>query len=678
MPIKRKIKESKMLYIEQEREQLKGKLRNYVDSITSKSKGASMYVCPLCGSGTGHNKTGAFSIQGDTKWKCFSCNKGGDIFDLIGEVENMTDHTEQLKRARELYGTTDVYRSPAQQKFKIEYQRHTQSSYTATQHMEGEDHTLFFLEANKNIKKTDYHRGISLETINRYKIGFDENWQHPKAPNSPKSPRLIIPTSKYSYLARDTRSEIPEKEKKYAKIKVGSLHFFNIEALKNATKPIFLVEGELDALSIIDVGGEAIALGTVVQKKSFIELVKAEKPKQPIIIALDNDGAGEKAAKELIEELININVSVYRYNPCGEFKDANEALQKNREVFAKSVVEAEHIQEKVNREQFEEFFKHFASNRLQNFINGIHDSVNTPYIPTGFKSLDEALDGGLHEGLYVIGAISSLGKTTFTLQMCDQIAKSGKKILIFSLEMSASELISKSISRHTLEIALADGIDTRNAKTNMGITTGSRYKYYNQEETNLIENAFEAYGKYANNICIYEGIGDIGSSQIRKKIEKFISFTVEKPVVLIDYVQILAPADVRATDKQNTDKSVLELKRTSRDYKIPVIGISSFNRANYKTPVTMEAFKESGALEYSSDVLMGLQLEGVGSENFDVNEAKSKDPREVELVILKNRNGATGEKLSFEYYPRFNYFKELANSNINSRNLFLGNAKKGL
>ena len=73
----------------------------------------------------------------------------------------------------------------------------------------------------------------------------------------------------------------------------------------------------------------------------------------------------------------------------------------------------------------------------------------------------------------------------------------------------------------------------------------------------------------------------------------------------------------------------------------------------------MEAFKESGALEYSSDVLMGLQLEGVGSENFDVNEAKSKDPREVELVILKNRNGATGEKLSFKYYPRFNYFKEL-------------------
>jgi replicative DNA helicase len=43
--------------------QLKGQLRAYVESITQKSKGANMYVCPLCGSGTGRHKTGAFSIK---------------------------------------------------------------------------------------------------------------------------------------------------------------------------------------------------------------------------------------------------------------------------------------------------------------------------------------------------------------------------------------------------------------------------------------------------------------------------------------------------------------------------------------------------------------------------------------------------------------------------------------
>jgi replicative DNA helicase len=166
------------------------------------------------------------------------------------------------------------------------------------------------------------------------------------------------------------------------------------------------------------------------------------------------------------------------------------------------------------------------------------------------------------------------------------------------------------------------------------------------------------YSKYAQNIYISEGIGDIGVEQVRQTVKKHILFTGRTPVVIIDYLQILAPYSERATDKQNTDKAVMELKRISRDYKTPVICISSFNRANYKEAVTMEAFKESGAIEYSSDVLIGLQLKGAGEKNFDANEAKRKDPREIELVILKNRNGRTGGKIIFNYYPLFNYFRE--------------------
>ena len=52
---------------------------------------------------------------------------------------------------------------------------------------------------------------------------------------------------------------------------------------------------------------------------------------------------------------------------------------------------------------------------------------------------------------------------------------------------------------------------------------------------------------------------------------------------------------------------MMELKRLSRDYKLPLIGISSFNRDSYTEAVSMKSFKESGAIEYSSDVLMGLQ-----------------------------------------------------------------------
>ena len=651
------------------REQLKGYLRNYVESVTQKSKGANLYVCPLCGSGTGKSGTGAFSIKNGTSWKCFSCNAGGDIFDLYGAINGTADHNEQLRGLSELYGVQVAsYRSTAQEDFSPEYQnpakneRYTHNSIHTSVYTqaETEDYTDFFLQAHKAVEQTDYwkKRGLSKETVDRFKLGYVAEWRHPKAPKAPTSPRLIIPTGKGSYLARDTREEVPAEQKPYSKSKVGSIQLFNKRALQTATKPIFIVEGELDALSIIEVGGEAVALGTTTKSKALVELLKAQAPAQALIIALDNDEAGQRASRELTEGLQGLNIPCYSFNPCGEYKDANEALQRDREALTIAVAEAEHLQDEEEQAKRDAYLKNSTANYLQSFINGIADSVDTPYIPTGFKKLDSVLDGGLYEGLYIVGAISSLGKTTIITQIADQIARAGTDVLIFSLEMARAEIMAKSISRHTLQSVLATGGDIRNAKTARGITTGKRYIDYSQTERDLINNAIMEYSQYAQNIYISEGVGDIGAEQIRQTVAQHILYTGKTPVVIIDYLQILAPYSERATDKQNTDKAVMELKRISRDYKTPVIGISSFNRANYKEAVTMEAFKESGAIEYSSDILIGLQLKGAGKKDFDANEAKRKDPREIELVILKNRNGRTGDSLSFNFYPLFNYFEE--------------------
>ena len=635
------------------REQLKGYLRNYVESVTQKSKGAN-YVCPLCGSGKGKNGTGAFSIRDNISWKCFSCNAGGDIFDLYGAINGTTDHNEQLRGLSEMYGV------------KVDgKEQHTHNDihttvYTHTQQEETADYTNFFLQAHNAVEQTDYwkKRGLSKETVDRFNLGYVAEWRHPKAPKAPGSPRLIIPTGRGSYLARDTREEIPAEQKPYSKSKVGSIQLFNKRALQTATKPVFIVEGELDALSIIEVGGEAVALGTTTKSKALLELLKARPPAQPLIIALDNDEAGQRAGRELAEGLQGLNIPCYSFNLCGEYKDANEALQRDREALIIAVEEAEHLQDEEAQAQKEAYLKNSTVHYLQNFVDGIADSVDTPYISTGFKKLDSVLDGGLYEGLYIIGAISSLGKTTIITQIADQMAQAGTDVLIFSLEMARAEIMAKSISRHTLQNVLATGGKIANAKTARGITTGKRYKDYSQTERDLISSSILEYGKYARNIYISEGVGDIGAEQIRETVKKHVLFTGKTPVVIIDYLQILAPYSERATDKQNTDKAVMELKRISRDYKTPVIGISSFNRANYKEAVTMEAFKESGAIEYSSDVLIGLQLKGAGKKDFDATQAKRKDPREIELVILKNRNGRTGDSLSFNFYPLFNYFEE--------------------
>ena len=646
------------------REQLKGYLRNYVESVTTKSKGANLYVCPLCKSGTGKSGTGAFSIKNNTSWKCFSCNAGGDIFDLYGAINGTADHNEQMRGLSELYGlditSSSSTASAYQKQDKTEQYTHNSIHTSAYTQAEQEDYTAFFLQAHNDIELTDYwqKRGLSKETVDRFKLGYVAEWRHPKAPKAPTSPRLIIPTSPYSYLARDTRDNIPEEQTSYSKSKVGSIQLFNKKALQTATKPVFIVEGELDALSIIEVGGEAVALGTTTKSKALIELLKAQAPSQALIIALDNDEAGQRASRELTEGLQGLNIPYYSFNPCGEYKDANEALQRDREAFTIAVEEAEHLQDEEAQAQKDAYLKNSTAYYLQSFINGITESVDTPYIPTGFNKLDSILDGGLYEGLYIVGGISSLGKTTLTTQIGDQIAQAGTDVLIFSLEMARTEIMSKSISRHTIQNVLATGGDIKNAKTARGITTGKRYKNYSQTEMELIGKSVFDYSQYAQNIYISEGVGDIGAEQIRQTVAQHILITGKTPVVIIDYLQILAPYSERATDKQNTDKAVMELKRIARDYKTAVIGISSFNRANYKEAVTMEAFKESGAIEYSSDVLIGLQLKGAGKTGFDANEAKKKDPREIELVILKNRNGRTGDSLSFNFYPLFNYFEE--------------------
>ena len=632
-------------------EAVKERLTEYVESITDHSRKGNKkaYVCPLCGSGTGRNKTGAFTITPDgNSWKCFACDKGGDTLDLIGYVEDISDYKTKIARAGELFNL-DIEAPTEYQNQDTQSNMHTDTK-TETNYID------FYKQANKNIQATNYpeKRGLSKAILDRFKIGYVENWKHPNATeNVPTSPRLIIPVTKTSYLARDTRENIPDDQKAYAKAKVGSSDIFNGRAfIEDLDKPIFIVEGEIDALSIMEVGGVAVGLGSTSNAKKLLEILEGKKLERPLILALDNDSAGRRAQDELAKLLQDKKIPYITAElTTKDVKDPNEMLVKNRETFKARVEEA-------IKDDKEKYLETSTDNYIQDFLNGIADSVNTPCISTGFPMLDEALDGGLYEGLYIVGAISSLGKTTLVTQIADQVAKQGHDVLIFSLEMARSELMAKSISRHTVIEVLDKGGDMKNAKTVRGITAGVRYANYNDTEKELIKNAVTAYSDYAKHIYITEGVGDLGARQIRETVEKHTRYTGNTPLVIIDYLQILAPYNERATDKQNTDKAVMELKRISRDFKTPVIGISGFNRDNYNNAVSMQAFKESGAIEYSSDILIGLQLKGAGNKDFDPTEAKKKDPREIELVILKNRNGQTGAKVPFEFYPMFNYFVE--------------------
>lgn len=641
------------------REELKPRLRDYVESITKRSKGNNMYICPVpnCGSGTGKKQTGAFSIDSkdETRWKCFSCGNGGDIFDLIGLVENIQEPLEQLKRACELYGIDTGDNS--YKGVKPAYMNIHTNTYTHKDTEKKDSLVPYFRECQKRLKDTDYlaGRGISEEVAERFMLGYEPHFKT----GGKEWQVIIIPTGEYTYTARNTDKTAGENDR-YRK--AGGAGFLNIKRLQTADKPIFVTEGELDALSIIEVGGEAVGLGSISNINKFTVELKKQKPAQPLILALDKDERGQKAEDELAGKLDELGVSYYRTDIYNGYKDANEALIADREAFKKEVARAESmIEEKLEEEkeaEREAYLQTSVSYHLEHFLENIASEENTRAQPTGYYNLDRILDGGLYAGLYIIGAVTSLGKTTLALQIADSIAESGRDVLIFSLEMARYELMSKSISRHTFLKALEENLGVSYAKTNRGITTWARWENYSDKDKQIIVGAMDEYYKYARHIFIHEGMGDIGVDKIREEIQKHKYYTGQSPVVLVDYLQILAPHDVRATDKQNTDKAVTELKRISRDFKIPVIGISSLNRAGYNEPVTLESFKESGAIEYGSDVLIGLQFKGVGTAGYNPNEAKRKNPREVELAILKNRNGKTGDTIEYLYYPMFNYFEE--------------------
>ena len=133
----------------------------------------------------------------------------------------------------------------------------------------------------------------------------------------------------------------------------------------------------------------------------------------------------------------------------------------------------------------------------------------------------------------------------------------------------------------------------------------------------------------------------------------------------------------RLSDKQAIDKNITTLKRLSAENSLLIIAISSLSRANYTNEVDIASFKESGAIEYTSDILLGLDFyalthldeqedfkdtsnEGKNQRTIKkiIKEAKEQNPRKISLTILKNRNGRTGQSTTFYYYPAYNCFLE--------------------
>lgn len=190
---------------------------------------------------------------------------------------------------------------------------------------------------------------------------------------------------------------------------------------------------------------------------------------------------------------------------------------------------------------------------------------------------------------------------------------------------------------------------------------------------------------------IYVGNNDVSVDTVKEVVQRHYAATGKKPAVILDYLQILNPSDEAVKKhydvRRSTNDDITKLKVLARDFDIPVIVISAFNRASYTDPVSMSSFRESSGIEYSADVLIGLQYRGMDYDqsSFYTQDGKAHNngreseadhytrvirlfeemqstaaeggSQPIELKLLKNRNGSRCT-LWFDFTPKYNYFKE--------------------
>ena len=270
---------------------------------------------------------------------------------------------------------------------------------------------------------------------------------------------------------------------------------------------------------------------------------------------------------------------------------------------------------------------------------------------TGYSNIDAKTS--LYNGLYVVGAVSSLGKTTFCAQMADQLAMAGEHVLYFVLEQTELELVTKGLSRLTAQEDMSEAVSA------IEIRSG--------RITDAVRRAIAEYKRFAIHEAIIECNFLTTIDTITGTVLEYMSRTGVRPVVFVDYLQLIRPEDTRQTTKDAVDGHIRALKQLQIENELVIVLISSLNRQNYLTTIDFESFKESGGIEYTADVIWGLQLSVMNSEVFDtdkklktkrelVRQAKRATPRRIELLCLKNRYGVSSYTCEFDYYAKYDLF----------------------
>lgn len=656
------------------------------------------YCCPFCGSGKGKNRTGAVKYYPDTNTCfCHKCRKSADVIDLYqkktgaGFMEALTELARQIgvDLERGEASTTSkvkLARSPADGRKGSDRTADTtdgkmQDTPSKKPQNESPDYTAYYEACKKILESPEGAAGMAYLEQRQVRVaalmcgvGFDPQADPANAPGAVGQakrlypcPRIIIPCSKGHYVARRTDGGTDRKK---LNPKGSTPAIFNEKVLfAHDVQEVFVTEGAFDALSVMEAGGEAIALNSASNGKLLLAKLAQRGTDATFILCQDNDPDPKTAAfvqKEfdaLAAGLQELNISFITANICNGLKDPNDALIADYPAFEAAVwgamEDAKAHREKLRQEaqQAEDARKKRTGDAMvEDFLHEIRTEKYKP-IPTGITDIDKALGGGfIRQWLVELGAAPGAGKTALAQWIFEGMAEHGVSCIYLNLEMSREQMIARSLAR----IAKRNGDRISIPEIMQG------YKWDTPQQI-IVESAAEEYKKTIAPRMIYNPDG------VTTDIDRILQYITEEaqlaeavgnpaPIVVLDYLQIV-------TGRPGEDETALikrataALKNYAIDHNTVVFLIIAHNRASNKTgSVTMESGRDTSALEYSADLQIGLTFTNCLKRGGDKtpDELTPEERKYKTLRITKGRWSAPGTEVDLIFDGESMTFTQVA------------------
>lgn len=586
------------------------------------SKDNKGYVCP-CGHGSGTARKAGQKNAGDGirftaegRWHCFSCGRHGDIIELYQYKHGVPFNTA-VAELEAFLGILPEVKEPAPQK-------KTKSPEDVKREFESLDFSSL----------TAAFRGISPETLAAHGAKLCKAFKNPLIAGTYNGPReaVAFPTSGGCYFVRAVDHKDNERTDKWD---IGGKMPFNLEAMKGG-RPVFITEGVIDALSIIEAGGEAIGLSGTDGINAFVTALKESPFPNGFLIAADNDEPGKVAADTWAKAIEAAGASCKVLDVAKLYagaKDANEALQADREGIAHRIAE-------INATEMQ-IINPWAAG-VTDLIGNVEGGAYEP-IPTGIKCIDKIMGGGfVTKQLVILGAAPGMGKTAISQQLTETMAmnKADFTAMYFCFEMAREQLQARSISR----LLHGKGVDLSPLEVMRG-------KYGWREGVKLYQD------KIAGKVAYFglgSGLHTSGLDELLRLMQDGVKYNTmtgrPAPFIVVDYLQLI---DVEGKDEQEGLKVVVErLKEFAIKNNTVVIGIVANNRESNKSGgVSMYAGRGSSSIEYGADVVMGLAY----TDLLDKRETVENNNRRS-LVITKSRFFQQDARADFDFNGKYSEF----------------------